>query len=1104
MWAMPTRSRAHSQHSAPRRGYVFLACGERYARRANIALAYLKRVTRLDIVVLRARSLSPIDHDQTIECVPPAHFTDSQASVALKTNIHRILGTDGHTWCYLDTDVIATSPQVNRIFDHLQGEVSFAQDHVDIDTLSKYVVRCGCSQPRCNHLRLEIRRRFNVQIDDGSWRPWNGGVFVFGAESIGFLDRWHAYASSTLSSEYWHPRDQGTLAAAVWKTGLQSIRPLPSRFNRILDGMYGIELHKRNRLTASQLIVDHSYRLGHKGAHQKGTPVCLHFINDTIGRVGWKNWDDVEALQRKSAAVLTSKRDDRLTPDNRIVHSLWIGNVLSKLELLTLHSFLRCGHEFHLWLYDDLATPIPQGIIVEDAAEVIPKSLVFTKRATDAECGVGRSSYGPFSDLFRYKVLYDKGGYWVDMDVTCLKPLNIKAPYVFRSHRIGVMGNLIKCPAHSRVMARTYERTLAKANTDAAWLFANRILTSEVKKCGLTDFVRRDICNEDSWTSVVRLMLEHDILIPTQWYAIHWINEVLRTLRGNQARSCNSSIPFLPDKDNPKQGSLLGRLYKEHRLCLPTDEHRLNPLNGVNGSPMARWGVRDQEHINVLLPTLNRGGAERSVVDIVTSLPLMHSAQLLVLDQTPFSAETYPVPVGNVDCEVLSRFERHEKVKYIASRVHSSPNPSLFVHLPEPRLLESLHAAGVSTIPVVQNMRSAWQTPATCFNDPGVIFVVAVSRAVANELRAYGCMKRIVVIRHEVSRQMDRSARARERELIRQQLGVSNGTALLGMVGQFKEQKDYPRAVRILCKLKRHISARLVIIGGWETVNSSGRGSYEQTRREAVALGLGTDVITLGTVPDVERYLAAFDVFLNTSLYEGLSVAMLEAKNAGCRIVASDVGGASEIDYAAKRLVSPNSPDDEFVEAILRSLEEEPQDGMSSASDGLVPFLWSMIGNYGWTYGPCTQQASHVYLASASELGKVVAIVPRPDGENRVAIGLYGDSPLDLPQGLKAKGISLRRLPQTATPVTRSYAALRFILGCSASDVHFAGIDVQVRLLLAKVLSPHIRIFDFEDAGKLWKSLQAHKTLQHRLCMDGSEYYARLQASPSGTEEFWK
>jgi hypothetical protein len=114
-----------------------------------------------------------------------------------------------------------------------------------------------------------------------------------------------------------------------------------------------------------------------------------------------------------------------LSKDNRIVHGLWIGETLGKMELLTLRSFVRYGHEFHLWLYDDIATPLPAGVVVQDASEIIPRKAVFQRAETDFETGVGKGSYGaPFSDLFRYKLLYEKGGYWADMDVTCLRPLS--------------------------------------------------------------------------------------------------------------------------------------------------------------------------------------------------------------------------------------------------------------------------------------------------------------------------------------------------------------------------------------------------------------------------------------------------------------------------------------------------------------------------------------------------------------------------------------------------------------------------------------------------------------------------------------------------------
>ena len=57
---------------------------------------------------------------------------------------------------------------------------------------------------------------------------------------------------------------------------------------------------------------------------------------------------------------------------NRIINSLWVGDKLSFLELLTLKSFIANGHVFHLWTYNNLKTELPQGVVICDAETVLP------------------------------------------------------------------------------------------------------------------------------------------------------------------------------------------------------------------------------------------------------------------------------------------------------------------------------------------------------------------------------------------------------------------------------------------------------------------------------------------------------------------------------------------------------------------------------------------------------------------------------------------------------------------------------------------------------------------------------------------------------------
>ena len=212
-----------------------------------------------------------------------------------------------------------------------------------------------------------------------------------------------------------------------------------------------------------------------------------------------------------------------ISQDNINVHSLWIGKHLSSLELLTLKSFIKAGHKFHLWIYEEIETPLPPEVIIKDASEIISKENIF-KYNKKSSFGHGKGSYAGFSDIFRYKLLYDHGGWWVDMDVCCLKPLNIEVPYVFRKHHyLNVVGNIMKCPAKSKVMLSCYKEaieTITEDNKD--WHKPIIILNQHINSNNLQSFVV-SISNEDRWLKIRKYLFKNEP-IPIDWYAIHWVN----------------------------------------------------------------------------------------------------------------------------------------------------------------------------------------------------------------------------------------------------------------------------------------------------------------------------------------------------------------------------------------------------------------------------------------------------------------------------------------------------------------------------------------------------------------------------------------------------
>ena len=108
---------------------------------------------------------------------------------------------------------------------------------------------------------------------------------------------------------------------------------------------------------------------------------------------------------------------------SNIIQSLWIGKPLSKLEQLSIKSFIDNGHEYHLYVYDNIQN-IPEGTIIKDANEILNKDEIFYYK---------NGSVSAFSNLFRFTLLYKKGGYWADTDLICTKPFHFKQDFVISS-----------------------------------------------------------------------------------------------------------------------------------------------------------------------------------------------------------------------------------------------------------------------------------------------------------------------------------------------------------------------------------------------------------------------------------------------------------------------------------------------------------------------------------------------------------------------------------------------------------------------------------------------------------------------------------------------
>ncbi len=153
-----------------------------------------------------------------------------------------------------------------------------------------------------------------------------------------------------------------------------------------------------------------------------------------------------------------------------------------------------------------------------------------------------------------------------------------------------------------------------------------------------------------------------------------------------------------------------------------------------------------------------------------------------------------------------------------------------------------------------------------------------------------------------------------EREALRRELAGDLQRPVLISVGRLSPQKGYGDLLRAMEFLRaKHPEAFLVIAG-------TGR-LREELEAQIRECGLGGNVRLLGLREDVSRLLAAADVYVSASLWEGLPVSVLEAMAAGLPIAATAVGDVAEILKDGRGIPVPVRAPQQLADAVAGLLE---------------------------------------------------------------------------------------------------------------------------------------------------------------------------------------
>jgi glycosyltransferase involved in cell wall biosynthesis len=128
---------------------------------------------------------------------------------------------------------------------------------------------------------------------------------------------------------------------------------------------------------------------------------------------------------------------------------------------------------------------------------------------------------------------------------------------------------------------------------------------------------------------------------------------------------------------------------------------------------------------------------------------------------------------------------------------------------------------------------------------------------------------------------------------VRRRFGIKAEDFLIGVIARLEEQKGHIYVLQAMSQVVRNYRAVKVLVVGDGKLRSF---LQERTR----TLGLSDFVLFAGTQRPTDPILRALDLFLLPSLWEGFSISILEAMAMGVPVVATAVGGASEVITSGK------------------------------------------------------------------------------------------------------------------------------------------------------------------------------------------------------------
>lgn len=289
-----------------------------------------------------------------------------------------------------------------------------------------------------------------------------------------------------------------------------------------------------------------------------------------------------------------------------------------------------------------------------------------------------------------------------------------------------------------------------------------------------------------------------------------------------------------------------------------------------------------------IIPCLDRGGAERTVVDLINHASVQIKSQLVSMKKIPIGGKILEQELLQNEKKITVIGQRHPLDILALIKlwwyIRKEKPDIVHTHLFGGDLYGRI-AARLAKVPVIvsteQNINAnegrirRWIKKRTA---PLSQAIVAVSKAVSRNAIAFegAPVRNIHIIYNSVDVKLFTGKKETQRKVFR-----------IGSLGRLSEQKNHKELISAVKLLPQEREIECLI---------AGQGNLKENLVEQIqSAHLENRVKLVGLQDDISSFFSQIDIFILPSLWEGLPIVLLEAGAAGLPVIVSDILPHQEI-----------------------------------------------------------------------------------------------------------------------------------------------------------------------------------------------------------------